>query len=307
MQIVYIVLGVLAFLFLLLWLGGGYYMFRLAVRRDEKRQNHGWDEPLKQWSTVTDEDFVSMQKGEKFIKSMLSEYVSITSRDGLKLSGRVFENPARRGVFILVHGYRSEHAETAGMFVDMYHRLGFDVFAPDNTAHGESEGRTIGFDLYESEDALRWTSYLKARAGRPLQIILHGFSLGGATVMKMSDRVGKEVKFIVEDSGYTEVNSLLSATPLDPQLKVIYKKLTGLDLQDTDVRPNLERARVPILFVQGKEDKLVPADHGPYLYEFYQGPKDCLFVPGARHIESMHVDPEGYEKKLSEMIGKYID
>ena len=242
------------------------------------------------------------------VLSMPQIRMTIPSARGENLAGFYFPCEGSDGsrIAFIVHGYRSEHAETAGMYMDFYHRHGFDVFAPDNTAHGESEGKYIGFDLFESEDALRWIEYLKSRAGRPLQIILHGFSLGGATVMKMSDRVGEEVKFIVEDSGYFEVSSLLGQTPLFPQLKAIHKKLTGLNISDTDVRPNLERASLPILFVQGKEDKLVPADHGPYLYDFYQGPKDCLFVPGAKHIESMHVDPEGYEKKLEEMIAEYI-
>ena len=108
MQIVYWVVSVLAFLFLLLWLGGGYLMFRFGNCRDDKRQNHAWDQPIERWtSTITDEDFARMQAGEKFVKSMLAEYVTITSRDGLKLSARAYENPERRGVFILAHGYRS--------------------------------------------------------------------------------------------------------------------------------------------------------------------------------------------------------
>ena len=234
--------------------------------------------------------------------------LSMPSARGEKLAGFYFpcgESDGSRVAF-LVHGYRSEHAETAGMYMDFYHRHGFDVFAPDNTAHGESEGRYIGFDLFESEDALRWIEFLKQRAGKPLQIILHGFSLGGATVMKMSNRVPEEVRFIVEDSGYTEAGSLLRKMPLFPQMKALHKRLTELDLKDTDVRPNLDRASVPILFVQGREDKLVPAENGPYLYEFYQGPKDCLFVPGARHIESMYADPDSYAEKLEGMMRKYI-
>ncbi len=243
------------------------------------------------------------------VKALPRIRMSISSGRGETLAGFYFpcENSDGSRIAFIVHGYRSEHAETAGMYMDFYHRHGFDVFAPDNTAHGESGGRYIGFDLFESKDSLHWIEYLKSRTKKLLQIILHGFSLGGATVMKMSDRVGPEVKFIVEDSGYTEVSSLLAKSPLSGQLMAIHKRKTGLDLKDTDVRPNLSRAQIPILFVQGTEDKLVPAENGPCLYEFYQGPKNCLFVPGARHIESMYADPQGYEKKLEEMMAKYID
>ena len=234
--------------------------------------------------------------------------MSITSGRGERLAGFYLPCEGSDGsrIAFIVHGYHSEHAETAGMVLEYWHSRGFDVFAPDNTAHGESEGEIIGFDLFESADALKWIEYLKKRAGRDVQIVLQGFSLGGATVMKMSDQVGPEVKFIVEDSGFTEAQSLLKRSPLFGVLKCVHKLITGSDLADTDVRPNLSRAAVPILFVQGTEDKLVPAENAPKLYEFYQGPKELLTVPGARHIESMYAAPLRYAVKLDEMIGKYI-
>ena len=45
---------------------------------------------------------------------------------------------------------------------------------------------------------------------------------------------------------------------------------------------------------------------GEELYELCPTEKDCLFVPGARHVESMHVDPEGYAEKLDGFIKRYI-
>ena len=49
---------------------------------------------------------------------------------------------------------------------------------------------------------------------------MHGFSLGGATVMKMSDRVPDVVKFIVEDSGFTDARPILRSQ-LGPAYKLI--------------------------------------------------------------------------------------
>lgn len=75
--------------------------------------------------------------------------------------------------------------------------------APDNTASGLSGGAWFGYDVFESTDCLKWLSFLEGEFGSDIQVIMHGFSLGGATVMKMSDRVPDVVKFIVEDSGFT--------------------------------------------------------------------------------------------------------
>ncbi len=234
--------------------------------------------------------------------------MTMPSGRGETLFGFYLPCPGSDGsrIAFIVHGYGSDHAETAGMVLDYWHSRGFNVFSADNTAHGESGGMPIGFDIFESEDALKWIEFLKERAGKEVQIVLHGFSLGGATVMKMSDQIGPEVKFIIEDSGYTEAQSLLRESPFYNVLKRVHRINTGTDLADTDVRPNLSRASVPILFVQGTDDPTVPSENAPFLYSFYQGPKEKLILPGVRHIEAMYAAPEEYAAKIDEMIEKYI-
>ena len=80
-----------------------------------------------------------------------------------------------------------------------------------------------------------------------------------------------------------------------------------MDLRQGDARPSLARARVPILFVHGREDPMVPFCNAPALYESYGGEKDCLYVSGARHVESMHVAPGAYAEKLDEMIKRTVN
>ncbi len=211
-------------------------------------------------------------------------------------------------IAFLIHGYRSEHAETAGLYADFYASRGFDLFCCDHTAHGESEGRQIGFDLFESEDCLRWIDELLRRFGKDTQLVLHGFSMGAATVMKMSDRCPEQVRFLVADCGYADAEAQLKGSlgPLYPLLRTVNRLIAGYDLRDTDVRPNLERSGKPILFVHGREDRTVPFANGPALYALYPGPKDCLFIDGARHVESMYAAPAAYADKLDAMIRQYF-
>lgn len=211
-------------------------------------------------------------------------------------------------IAFLVHGYRSEHAETAGMYREYYRSRGFDLFCCDHEAHGESEGRYIGFAAYEPEDCLRWIDVLRRRFGPEVQIILHGFSMGAATVLEMAPRCPENVRFIVEDSGYRDAQLQLRGQlgPLYPVLRSLHRLLAGVDLRLADARPALSRARVPILFVHGQADRTVPCENGPLLYESYRGEKDCLFVPDAKHVETMHVAPEAYARKLDDFIRRYI-
>ncbi|MBR4206857.1 MAG: alpha/beta hydrolase [Clostridia bacterium] len=276
MQTVYIVLSVLAFLFLLLWLGGGYFMFRFAVCRDEKRQNHSWDEPLKKWSTVTDEEFVSLQEGEKFIKSMLAEYVSIRSRDGLKLSARVYENPARRGVFMLVHGYRSAGLNDFSGAVTSIWEMGYSLLIIDQRAHGRSEGKYICYGAFERYDVVEWAKFAAARwEGLPL--VLDGVSMGSATVM-MGAGAGypENVRAIIADCGYTTPGAICRKTMKQwfklPAFPVFYggklwtKLLAKYDLDGVSATDALRclsdksmyEKPIPVLLAHGKADDFVP-------------------------------------------------
>ena len=242
------------------------------------------------------------------LRRLPCERMALRSPRGELLRGRYFPlgGEGRRIAFLL-HGYRSEYAETAGLYLDYYASRGFDLFCCDHTAHGESEGRLIGFDAFECEDCLCWIDALRRRFGDEIRLVLHGFSMGAATVMKMSSRCPKQVRLLVADCGYASAEEQLRAKlgPLLPPLRLLNRLIAGYDLRDTDVRPSLAAADRPILFVHGRADPTVPFSNAEELYALYRGPKDCFFVTGARHVESMYVDPRGYAEKLDRMIAAY--
>ena len=207
-------------------------------------------------------------------------------------------------IAFLLHGYRSHHAEAAGFYRDYYASRGIDLFCCDNTAHGESEGHLIGFDVFESEDCLRWVDALIARFGSDVQIILHGFSMGASAVLKASSRCPEQVRFLVSDSAFVSAEELLKGSfgLLYPGYRALNRLIAGYDLRKTDVRPDLAASDKPILFVHGQEDRNVPFSSSQRLYDLYQGPKDCLFPEDARHVETMYRAPDAYAQKLDRMI-----
>lgn len=255
-------------------------------------------------------DYYAHRDGDaERLRRLPQERFEIRSGRGKLLRGFYFPGGGEgRRIAFLVHGYRSEHAETAGMYYDYYRSRGFDLFCCDHEAHGESEGRFIGFSAYEAEDCLRWLDFLREHFGEEVQIVLHGFSMGAATVLRMAPDCPANVKFIVEDSGFRDAMTQLGGQlgPFLPPLWLLHRLIAGIDLRRGDVRPALKRARIPILFVHGRQDPMVPFRNAPLLYESYAGEKDYLFVDGARHVESMHVNPKAYAEKLDEMIRRTI-
>ncbi len=91
------------------------------------------------------------------LRALPQERFELRSGRGALLRGFYFPGGGEgKRIAFLVHGYRSEHAETAGMYYDYYRSRGFDLFCCDHETHGESEGRFIGFAAFEDGDCLRF-------------------------------------------------------------------------------------------------------------------------------------------------------
>ena len=257
-----------------------------------------------------EEEYYEYKKGlrAKFEELPFEEYIMPSER-GDDLKGYFYDNGANgKKIAFIIHGYRSNHIDTTSMYYDLYKERGIDVFTCDHTAAGDSEGDYIGFDVFEAADCLKWIDFLKEKFGDDIEIILHGFSMGAATVMQMSSKCPLNVKFIVEDSGY--INAKAS---LDSQVGIMYEPLRAInkifgkyDLNDSDVTMSLLSSDIPMLFVHGKDDKLVPYENGPKLFEMYKGEKDSFFPENTRHIEAIYTEPEEYGRKIDSFIAKYL-
>ena len=237
------------------------------------------------------------------------QVLTMASARGEQLKGYYYDCGAQgKKIAFVVHGYRSNHVDTGSICYDYYASRGIDVFICDHTAAGDSQGHFIGFDVLESQDCLKWLEVLRQRFGTDIQIILHGFSMGAATVMKMSSHCPENVKFIVEDSGYWCAKSAMAhqVGPLYGPLRLINRLVAGYDWNASVVTEDLKQSRIPMLFVHGQDDKLVPYENGPMLYESYQGEKDCLFPANTRHIETMYTSPDAYWEKLDRFVETYL-
>ena len=117
-----------------------------------------------------------------------SEKVSIQSFDGLILRGEFFEGEGEPdSTVLLVHGYRCNRRREYAAIARFYLEAGYNVLLVDNRAHGESDGRYIGFGILDREDCYRWVHFLDDRFDGKQNIFLHGISMGAATVLMASD------------------------------------------------------------------------------------------------------------------------
>ena len=246
--------------------------------------------------------------------------VYTTSFDGLKLHATYFpavkegEQELHTGinkVVICFHGYTGEGLSNHMAIGDYFLKHGYAMLLPDARAHGQSEGEYIGFGCLDRQDALGWINWVIRECGEDVKIMLYGTSMGGATVLMTSGlELPDNVKGIVSDCGFTSpkevfthvLNSMyhLPAFPAIQGADLINRKLAGYGMDECNAKYEVQKAKVPILFIHGSADTFVPCSMCQEIYDNCRSPKRKLIVEGAAHAESYYKEMEIYEKALDE-------
>jgi fermentation-respiration switch protein FrsA (DUF1100 family) len=240
----------------------------------------------------------------------------LTSTDGLKLSA--YYLPAEKEqhkTAIIAHGYMGQ-ASDMPQYAKIYHDLGYNVLMPDARGHGKSEGDYIGFGWPERKDYLQWINRI-VKQDPQSEIVLHGVSMGGATVMMTSgEKLPDNVKAFIEDCGYSSVNGELSyqlkqmfnlpAFPLIPVTSVVTKVRAGYFFGEADTIKQLNKNKRPMLFIHGDKDDFVPYSMLDEVYNATNGPKEKYIVHDAKHAKALSNDPAMYQKKVTAFLQKYV-
>lgn len=293
-------------------------------RRTMKRSNAKVERTMKMSGTDWNQYAPLLQERKAFMLAQVHREVSQMSFDSLKLHATFF--PALDGyvdktdvasgkkkAVICFHGYTSKGMSDYIGLSDYYLKRGYAMLLPDARAHGESEGEYIGFGCLDRKDALVWVNWVIQELGENVEIILHGTSMGGATVLMASGlELPPQVKGIVSDCGFTSpkevfthvLNSMyhLPAFPVIQGADIMNKKLAGYGMDECNAKREVAHAKVPILFIHGSNDTFVPARMCDEIYDCCASPKKKLIVEGAAHAESYYKDTEKYEQALNEFF-----
>jgi len=245
------------------------------------------------------------------------EHYYITSRDGLKLHASLLraDIPTDKYVFA-VHGYRCNGNKEFDSISRFYHEQGINVFMIDHRASGESEGKYITYGAKERDDCMDWLNYMISNFGSDISILIHGCSMGSATVMLLTGKVlPANVKFAVSDCGYSTLKGQLyhnfNQYKLIPMIFYpLYKHAAMLeaDFNPDDVSPidAVGKCTIPMIFAHGKKDEFVPFNMVLANYDACSSPDKKLFtVEGAEHVQAFQMSDE-FKDAIVEYINKYL-
>jgi uncharacterized protein len=209
---------------------------------------------------------------------------------------------------VLVHGWdgdkSDEHViETASIYV----RAGYGVLLLDLRGNGGSGGerRTLGYkETRDVQGALAW---LDEEGFEPGEVVLHGWSMGGATVVRSAPGTG--IAAVIEEAGYADLPLLLrrqlpETTGLpslfSPGVFLAAKLFLGFDpwaVQPSEDAARLREEGVPLFVIHSTDDEVVPFEHAELFESAY--PEARLWkIEGLGHVEA-YTHREYRQKLLS--------
>ena len=243
------------------------------------------------------------------------EDVFINSFDNLKLHGYILKTENSDKWAITVHGYTNK-AESMSAMAYKYHSLGYNILMPDLRGHGKSEGTYVGMGWHDRLDIIKWIDLI-IKENKDAKILLHGISMGAGTVMMVSgEELPENVKVIIEDCGYTSAKEQLAynlktmfklpSFPILNFCSLITKIKDNYFISEASAIKQLQKAKVPILFIHGDKDKFVPFYMLDKLYNACSSKKDKLIIKDVGHAKSESLKSDLYWNKVEDFIKPYM-
>ncbi len=316
-----IIISVIIVLIIVILMFVGNYFFNYALVRSDgdiggADRNISSDTSNYNQEIISNNMAIQKEKTEHWLNNISKEEIYVKSNDGLSLFATQFNTNDSDNWAILVHGYASEQKYIYDV-AQHYSEHGYNVLTMDLRTHGKSEGKYIGMGWLDKDDMIIWINKL-LESYPNAKIVLHGISMGAATVMMTSgEPLPSNVKAIVEDCGYTSVWDIfaselkarynLPAFPILNVASLITKIRAGYSFGEASSLEQVKKSITPTLFIHGTVDNFVPVDMVYPLYDAAQCDKDILIVEGAGHTECKSLEPNIYYDKVFNFINKYMN
>ncbi len=265
------------------------------------------------------------------------EEVRFRSFDGTSLRGMIVRTPNRslvRGTIVFCHEYGSD-MHSCARYVRPLIDGGFDVFTFDFRGHGESSNwgkyRPLQWPSdKEMEDVLGATGYVESllvAEGRKPEVGIFGISRGaGAALLAASSDPG--IKAICCDGAFSTDTTLVGLMKrwagifsrnklvYDTQSETFWWLLHWLLMRFAQpkmgcrylsVRKALREMQPrPMLFIHGRRDSYIRVEQTELLGDLAPSPKYTWIVEGAKHNQSVVVEPRQYAARTLAFFRKYL-
>ncbi|GGA19438.1 alpha/beta hydrolase [Okeania sp. KiyG1] len=178
------------------------------------------------------------------------------------------------------------------------YQLGFSVFMIDYRGYGNSQGR-FPTEASVYEDALiAWNYLTQEKNFTPEEIFVYGYSLGGAVAANLCLQQPRAAGLIAEGC----FTSMKDMAKYRHRRRIQIFPLNLLVTQKFDFINKVKLLEMPVLFIHGMKDEIVPAAMSQRLFAAAAAPKKLLLIPNAAHDNLAQVDSDRYIATIKEFF-----
>ena len=177
-----------------------------------------------------------------------------------------------------------------------FRQMGFSVFLISYRGYGKSDG-TFPTEAQVYADAqAAWTYLVKQKGIDPKAIFIYGHSLGGAVAIQLALNNPAAGGLIVE-AAFTSIADMARRIPkyrIFPIDLIVHERFDSIE--------KVSQLQIPVLYIHGTDDKLVPPEMSRELYKRTASSKQLKFIPGGGHNNSASVGGDEYLQAVKNFI-----
>lgn len=226
---------------------------------------------------------------------LLFENISFVTSDGVKLSGWFIPKDNPRGVLLFCHGNAGNIGHRLES-IQLFNRLGLEIFIFDYRGYGDSEGKPTEEGTYQDVEAA-WKYLVEKRRIKKDKAIVFGRSLGGGIASWLASKYTP--KALILESTFTSLPDIAAARywfiPVRILMRIKY-----------NTAGRLGNVNCPTLIVHSRDDRVIPLTHGQRLFETASEPKVLLEITGT-HNDGFITSGTLYEDGLNNFIHQHLD
>ncbi len=220
-------------------------------------------------------------------------------------------------VFLYLHGNDKNISQTHDVAnAKRLHDMGFSLLMIDYRGYGKSTGgEPSESKVYEDAEA-GWDYLVKRVATLPMAdppkipnspgsgntpshppVFIYGHSLGGAIAIELAIH-HPEASGLVAESTFTSMKAMV-------RREYKYIPINWLLTERFDSLQKVEKLKVPVLYIHGTRDQLIPYRMSERLYEKSPQPKYLKLIEGGDHGNSAVMGWVEYRDTFSSFVRKF--
>jgi fermentation-respiration switch protein FrsA (DUF1100 family) len=218
------------------------------------------------------------------------EDVTVDTEDGLKLHGWYIPHPQADNVLLFFHGNAGNISHRRES-IEIFHRLGLDVYIIDYRGYGKSEGSPGEKGFYRDARAA-WRFLTEAKGYTPDRIVIFGRSLGGAVAAKLASEV--RARGLILESTFSSAKDFA---------RVVFRILSRLVVirYDFNTAGNLQQVDYPVLVLHSPDDEIMPFHLGRKVFQSANEPRHFVTMRGD-HNNGFYLSQPVYEQELESWL-----